>query len=585
MRYWQQHPQIINGIFAAQEITILDDKISKQKKVDCVAFCSFESRFAQSGGLAAVTTKILPYLKEVRSVANVILLTPFYPHLGPSRKLQSAGRIEVFFDNEIHEVEILRHVQRYQQPAPGFVEEFYFKAPGFFDSKNSLNDPYIYDETDPKKNNEALQRNALFFCQCVPLAMQKLGFVNNLLFHVQDWQTILVALTAKQAIAKGTLQSGRTVCTLHNPYDSGWLKLESLAKILDTSTAQRLYRSLQDDLTALRLGLSLVDAPITTVSGNFAKELTSDILQTQHFAPHLQAIFKKNGVIGVNNGIFVDFPPELLTFAKSKKPSAISKSAIDKIKQVKLKKRAALLQILEEYNPRERFGKLTYNGRSLTEKNRVLLPEEIPLLLMSGRLDPIQKGFDILLRAVGRFKEDEVKVVLTPLPVRESDLDYFRRTAETCPGNLTVFPLRMERGFHELQIGSTFGVMPSIYEPFGAAIEYMVNGTVVVARKTGGLVDQVDNGVNGFLFREAKRHYDPVNIAQFVDSSDAVELRRDNPWCNDMVNGLHKVLKRAIRVYQKENDKYYEMALNGLLKAREFDWHSTATAYASIYEG
>ncbi|MCH7756460.1 glycogen/starch synthase, partial [candidate division KSB1 bacterium] len=549
--YWTKNSQTVDCFFDKKEIALIASRIKSIKKIECAVFCSFESRFAKSGGLAAVTTKILPYLKEVNNISNVILLTPFYPNIIPESKLKPTSlSIKVPFDNQSHEAEILKYVQDYEHPADGIIEEFYLKAEGFFESKNKLNDPYIYSENDREKSAAALRENSMFFCQAAPFVLQKLGFNKNTLFHLQDWETILIALTAKTAMLDGILKSCASVCTLHNPFDSGWLKLDSLAKILDSERSKKIYENLKDGITAHKIGLSLVDGALTTVSKNFAKELKQDILHTGHFAPHLQNIFEKSKIKGVNNGMFVDFPPEFSEFAKPKSDK-ISMAKINRIRKTKLGKRAVLLKILDDYHPPQRFGSLTYKSGSLTH-----LPEHVPIMLMSGRLDPNQKGFDIFLRAIDKFKEDEIKVVLSPLPVRESDLDIFRKVAESSQGNVIVFPVRMEKGFHELQIGSTFGLMPSIYEPFGAAIEYMVNGTLVIARKTGGLIDQIEHEINGFLFKEPQRNYNLKNIKSFMKASGHSELRETNPWCRDMVDSLYKILKRAIKLYQKENEKY-----------------------------
>jgi len=578
--YWTKNSETVDGFFDKKEIALIASRIKSIKKIECAVFCSFESRFAKSGGLAAVTTKILPYLKEVNNIPNVILLTPFYPNIIPANKLKPTGlSIKVPFDNKSHEAEILKYVQDYEHPADGIIEEFYLKADGFFESTNKLNDPYIYNEHDGEKSAVALRENSMFFCQAAPFVLQKLGFNKNTLFYLQDWETILIALTAKTAMLDGILESCASVCTLHNPFDSGWLKLDSLAKILDSERNEMLYGNFQDDLTAHKVGLSLVDGVLTTVSKNFAKELKRDILHTKHFAPHLQNIFEKSRIKGVNNGMFVDFPPEFTGFAKPTKSPKISKAKINRVRKTKLEKRAELLTILDEYHPSQRFGKLTYMDGPLMR-----LPEDVPILLMSGRLDPNQKGFDIFLQAIDKFKEDEIKAVLTPLPIRRSDLDFFRQVAQNSPGNVTVFPVRMEKGFHELQIGSTFGLMPSIYEPFGAAIEYMVNGTLVIARKTGGLIDQIDHEINGLLFKESKRNYTLKNIKSFMEASGQVELRQTNPWCQDMVDSLYKILKRAIKCYQKENEKYYEMILNGFMKAQNFDWQTSAKEYYSVYK-
>ena len=51
-----------------------------------------------------------------------------------------------------------------------------------------------------------------------------------------------------------------------------------------------------------------------------------------------------------------------------------------------------------------------------------------------------------------------------------------------------------------------------------------------------------------------------------------------------MVDKLDKILKRAIKLYQKENEKYYEMILNVFMKAQNFDWQTSAKEYYSVYK-
>jgi glycogen synthase len=202
---------------------------------------------------------------------------------------------------------------------------------------------------------------------------------------------------------------------------------------------------------------------------------------------------------------------------------------------------------------------------------------------MSGRLDPLQKGYDIMLRAIERFRKDEIKVILTPMPVDYSDLDYFYEIACKCKGNLTVFPIKMSRGYHELQEGATFGVMPSIYEPFGAAVEYMASGTVNIGRATGGLVDQISRDC-GFLYREEAVFYTLENIIAFIESDDIVQLRKTNPWAESMADNLYDVLKKAINVYTNNPDRYYKMVLKGFEKAGDFSWGVNAKRYYQVYD-
>lgn len=563
---WKKDWKLMTAFFENDEINEIRKRLRRLESRN-VVFCSFESRFAPSGGLAAVTKKIPPYLKELKQVRRVLLITPFYPYIIDERKLTPTGiAFELLFENKPVRVKIYK----YMTPDGGGVEEYYLKAGGFFDSQNAINDPYGYYPDDPGQNDSAIRRNALFFCKAVPPALKAVGLREDIVFHLQEWQTTLIALTAKEAMLDNTLVSCGCVQTIHNPFDS-WISSESLATITGNKKIREHPEfKANNGLTAYQLGLQLMDAPLTTVSAHFAGELTTDLLQTGFFASHLQDIFKKSGVLGINNALFVNFPPEY---------SQKENYTISEIKEIKREKRKDLLKILDTYHPPGWFGHLTYQSQSIAR-----LPEEIPILVMSGRLDPFQKGFDILLRAVEKFKRDEIKVVLSPMPTKASHLDFFRETAGKCKGNVTVFPIRMEKGYQDLQMGSTFGIMPSIYEPFGAAIEFMVSGTITIARETGGLVDQVRHNQCGFLFREKPETYTLDNIRAYAQGNDRVQRRSGNPWVESMANALAETLKEACGIYRNHPDTYYGLIAAGFKQVNTFSWQKAADSYSQIYK-
>jgi glycogen synthase len=565
---WKKNWTLMSAFYSGDEIAALAERL-KKLKLNTVVFCSFESRFARSGGLAAVTMNILPYLKEVNKIPSVILMTPFYSKIMDEGRLQSSSAsFNVTFNKKSVNVEIFEHEWNYEHPGKGTLKEYYLRADGFFEASNKLNDPYMYESLDEERNSAFQTDNALFFCKAAPLALNALGIKKNIIFHLNEWQTALISLTAKEAMINGTLESCGTVQTMHNSYDSGipWSKLSNL---LNGSGRKKIPAPSTMDLSAYQIGLQLVDAPITTVSDHFSDELTVDVLQTGHYAPHLQNIMKSGGISGVNNGMFINLSPE---FPKAEKHTP------GEVRKIKLKMRKALTSILNTYTPPERFGELTYKGKTISK-----LPDDIPILAMSGRLDATQKGYDILLRAVEKFSEDEIKLVLTPLPVNLSDLDYFYEIACKCRGNITVFPIRLQKGYHELQTGATFGIMPSIYEPFGAAVEYMASGTVNIGRATGGLVDQIDSKC-GFLFKEEAVFYTGENIQKFLDSSRIVQARKINPWAQSMAENLYEVIKKAIDEYQHRPDEYYRRILEGFKKAGQFSWETSAKKYYEVYK-
>jgi glycogen synthase len=564
---WRRDWKLMSLFFTGAEISLITERL-KNLQIRNVVFCSFENRFAKSGGLASVMINILPYLKDINTIPSVVLMTPFYPALISRSKLKTTRKhFSLLFANRKINVEILESTQMYSSPGKGIIKEYYLKSDLFFNTSEKLKDPYCYHESDTKKSNEQLRNNALFYCKAVPHALNALGIKEDIVCHLNEWQTALISLTAKEAMTSGMLTSCGTVQTIHNSYDAQF-SWETLARLVDRSRRKKLASLPGDGLSSYQIGLQLVDAPITTVSSNFAAELTSDLIQTKHYAPHLQNILKSSIPIGINNGMFVDYSPSF---------PAREKHTLAELRTIKLKNRQTLLKTLSTYKPKERFGMLTYKGRTIMK-----LPDHVPIIVMTGRLDPLQKGYFVLLRAVEKFAEDEIKVILAPLPARKSDLDYFYEVACKCNGNVTVFPFRMNRGYQELQTGSTFGIMPSVYEPFGAAVEYMANGTVNIGRSTGGLVDQIDKGC-GFLYKEDAVFHTQNNVKAFVESSDLMQTRKTNPWIQSMADNLYEVIIKAVDIYQNHPDNYYRLIKNGFRKAGYFSWKKSARKYYKIY--
>lgn len=554
---WKKDWTHMERFFRPDDISIIQDRLVGLEP-EHTFFCSMENRDARSGGLAAVQ-------KNMPSDS----ISPFHSRIMDRARVSSTGiEYSVEWGNDRVRVEILQS----ESPNGDGFRELYIGAPGFFEAENPNSDPYVH--SDSARRDEFLLRDAMFFSKAVPAALSKLGFTKNIVLHLNEWQTALMSLTAKDAMLNGTLESIGTIQTMHNPFDSP-VRVEDLEKLVSTPEMRGRITSKSDfwnaysAMTAYGIGLGLVDAPITTVSDSFAVEFTDDPIHTEYFAPHLQGFLSK-GVIGVNNGPFVPFSNQF--------PER-GNHPIKEVAEIKLRNRNNLLEILEDYGPDERFGNLTYGGAPIT-----FLPDDVPIFMMTGRLDPSQKGFDILLRALGKFEKGEVKTILTPLAVNKSDLDFFHQVAEELDGDLTVFPIRMEEGYMELQTGSTFGVMSSIYEAFGAAIEYMVNGTPVVARATGGLRNQVVHGSNGFLYLERAENYTLENIRSFFGHSSEVGKREGNEWSGDMVEALYQSLRIATNLYKNEDsrEEYYKMILNGFKKAGEFEWKKARQQYFQV---
>jgi len=117
--------------------------------------------------------------------------------------------------------------------------------------------------------------------------------------------------------------------------------------------------------------------------------------------------------------------------------------------------------------------------------------EDIPKILMSGRIDDPQKGFDTLLKACKKlYKKGKIfKLLLT------TDKKFEEPFIESS-GWLT--PTKLPFLYQKADIC----VVPSIWqEPFGiVAIEAMACEKPVIVSRIGGLMSIVDDRVNGLLF-------------------------------------------------------------------------------------
>jgi glycogen synthase len=596
-----------NILFSKKELSTINKKFHACK-AEHIVYCSFENRYATSGGLGSVTKALLPYLdikiKEKfpsSKTAGVILLTPFYPNIDKfndplGNYLMPVTNMVVPYGGKNIPVEIYKYNWRYQIPINGqkkigTIKEYYLKADGFFEAKNPINDPYIYDLENTARNNDFQIDDSAFYCKMAPLVVYQLKYRKNIIFHLQEWQTSLISLTSIMAMLKNRLydkiaiQNCRSIQTLHNTFDSfqspGYF-LEHLRKIFKPRDEDKIYNLafrhvLNKTFSLYSIGLSFLQkGKISTVSNIFSKEITSDLINTHHFAPHLQNTLKeKGGVKGINNGAFLQIPEKIQIILDDTSPK-------NKFKEFKYKQRKELLKKLSTYKTKNTFGELTYQGSTVSN-----IPDFVSICFMSGRLDFSQKGYDILLRVIEllhKNKNENIKFVLSPMPVRQMDLNLFKKVACACRGTVLVIAERMTDGYFELQSGSTFGIMPSIFEPFGAAIEYMANGTCVIARKTGGLIDQIKDGHDGLLYHEGNEHYDGLNIDLFYNlRNDIRKSFSRSDWVKDMVHALKMKLEEAHYLYKNDQDTYFQIIMNAFKKSKEFNWTKSANDYFSIF--
>jgi glycogen synthase len=526
-----------------------------------IVFVSFENEFAPVGGLAAVM-KFLP--PEVARLHDTILLTPCFQNIIQTRRALESGQIvgtglvgRVLHGGRFHDIQVMKAALPGQ---PDGYRMYLVKSDTFFLGGE---DPYI-----DTWRYDSLFNDSCFLCKSVPVVLDLLKDDVQAPFMVglQDWETALVADSMQY------LPESRLFLTLHNIYDTE-------------------LRGDPSGRTVLQYTIQMMQG-LSTVSEQYAVELTTDVLQRDCLAAKLQGLLADKGITGINNGNFV---------ALNLGEDQLTDGGIMAIKQ---EARASFSEILLEQQAIEP-----------TWGNKIdIASDDRPVFLVFGRDDPKQKGFDVAAAAVYRLLQRSGKEVayfiFAPIPGAHG-LDGIAYLEDLCAefgDNVMVFAARLSAGYQELQKAASYIIMPSYYEPWGAANEGYASGVPVIARATGGLIQQVCpvNASNlppeiaaacrryhgealakptGFLYREhsSTETADNWRYILGIDFSKRRPIEEPvnklNPVFWSMVDELVTVLKRAIAYYNTNKVGYSTLVINGVELFKEFSWEKSAKAY------
>jgi len=568
---------------------------------------TFENRFAPLGGLAAVMRLLPSYLKKWGE--DVKLITPLYVNIPAVKTALENGSLEPVAVGEKFNSSYYEGTFSCYRDTEAETDAYYIGVEGRF---TAAQNPYSYNDSDD------ILDDSLAFCAAVPFVMERLGITENILFHAHDWETALIALTSKRAVLDGRLRGALTVLTLHNSFDSG-IGVEK----------KRLFFG--DDFagdTVLQCAIPLLNGPLVTVSTPFAYELRYDALQRTVFTNHLQGVFAANPPVGIENGMFgrprLKYTYGALTRARQGEYGALLKE--------KTRFREGMFEVVR------RMGERPETIGGLKEADR-------PVFFMSGRLDLMQKGFDVMFQAMQSFPAGKVGLIFCPSSAEgekhSKELAFFGDIAAARLGDIVIWPFRISaEDYASVVLGSSFLLMPSFYEPFGAATEGFMHGTPVVARATGGLLVQVkpvaasgaapsyssarpgaagaDDEATGVLYRErgdgaddgleawasggvcaggqVSDNYDVIKYPVHATGGNAavcdgwrdilsapVDARVHAPLYRSMVREAFGALSRAVEVYSGRA-AYGRMVLNGMDSLKRFSWDAAVEKYRRVYD-
>jgi starch synthase len=338
----------------------------------------------------------------------------------------------------------------------------------------------------------------------------KSGFNTYDIVHCNDWHTGLITHILEDEIPDSR---PATLFTVHNLMYQG-IGGEDIVRevglvpgmhpILDWDIAD-------GDVNMMQEGVAASDF-INAVSPSYAKEIL-----TEEFGGELADVLKarEGRLSGILNGLdYSAFPRDYDTgnWAEGKKAKK-----------------------------EELFRQLGIKGTT-----------DRPLFSYIGRIDPNQKGIDLIMDVVPEIIEKKGIFVLLGcgVPEWEEKLKNLAKDPKLQDKFICITKFDMNLA-NLLYSGSDFLVVPSKYEPCGLiqmiAVWY---GTLPIIREVGGLKDSIYDKVNGFTFKEYSKE------------------------------AFMGAVNKAFEIFSNKN-KMDEIVVNAMKS--DFSWNKSAKEYFSLY--
>lgn len=198
--------------------------------------------------------------------------------------------------------------------------------------------------------------------------------------------------------------------------------------------------------------------------------------------------------------------------------------------------------------------------------------ENIPFICMTSRLVE-QKGYDIALNAILRMS-DKYKNSPQDFPIfvlgGAGNKDLFRdlmalkdNAKQICRDfakRIFVFHGYNDQFAYSIQLAADFYLMPSYFEPCGLTqMEAMAKGSLPIATSTGGLVDTIQDGIDGFrtevFFADGNRVYGPNLQAQHLKNN---------------INAYFETMEKAMRCFYTSPKILHQMQRTAM--ENDFSW-------------
>ena len=212
--------------------------------------------------------------------------------------------------------------------------------------------------------------------------------------------------------------------------------------------------------------------------------------------------------------------------------------------------------------------------------------EKTPIFCATSRMVE-QKGYDIaaqaLLKVYQKYAEVSSENIDLPIFVLggAGDIGYFKILTDLKDKLVEILPKAAERLFvfrgyrdefaYAIQLAADFYMMPCRFEPCGLTqMEAMAKGALPVAMSTGGLVDTIDDGVDGFrtevFFTDKRRVY-----------GNNITARR----LKNNINAYAETIEKVLQIFYSNPMQIDKMKVNAL--AKDFSWNVANGSLSKYY--
>jgi starch synthase len=404
----------------------------------------------------------------------------------------------------------------YEGVLPGSdVPVYFIEHEGFFGRKG------LYDEDGVAFGDN--DNRFIFFSKAVMQLAKKLRFKPDII-HANDWHTASIPMLLNTVyVWDSDFENTASMLTIHNLQHQGQF-YKGAMDVLGIGWEHFNPNEIEeyDGINLLKGGIVHADA-VNAVSRKYAHEI-----QTPEFGWGLQDLIRAHSgkLFGILNGVDYDeWSP-----------------AVDTM-------------IAENYDADALEGKRICK-RELQKAFGLPQRDDVPVIGLVGRLAE-QKGIGLLASAIWSLMNLDIQVVLLGTGEKWAEF-FFSDIAGKYPDKFACYIGYRNDLAHQIEAGSDFFLMPSLFEPCGLNQIYSLRyGTLPIVRATGGLDDTIENFEAHSRAGTGFKFYDATPDALFGTVKWAVDT-----WYNDK-EGIDALIQNAMKAH--------------------FGWDDAARAYEEIY--